>query len=176
MKKFISSLDQTSYIITWSIIALAVVIFFAGFYAYKKSGDEPLVLVLSALGPIVLGGLVIIMYFLKPLSVIVDNNSITIERKFKPVVIRFSEIKTVRLLQKGEMKGTIRTFGNGGIFGYTGLYYNKTMGSMTWYCTQRKKYILVEKTNNKKLIITPDNPDDFIQSLRSINPKIGISL
>src|SRR5580693_3113029 len=171
MKKFTSSLDQTATIIPYAMVTISLVIFIISFIAYKKTGGEVMVLIFFPMAPVLIIGLLIAMYFLKPLSVIVDNNSITIERKMKPVTIPFTEIKTIRQLQKEEMAGAIRTFGNGGVYGYTGLYYNKKMGSMTWYCTQRKNYVLIEKADGKKLIVTPDNAEDMMQYLHTINPS-----
>ncbi len=59
------------------------------------------------------------------------------------------------------MTGTYRILGNGGLFGYTGYYRNSTFGNMRWFATQRKNYILIEKNNGQKIIITPDEPDFF---------------
>ena len=176
MKRFTSSLDQLSQIITYCVIALGIVLLIIGYIAYKKSGGEPMVLISIALGPVILGSLTIAMYYLQPRSVGLDDNSITIGRKLHPVSISLSDISSVRALDKGELSGTIRTFGNGGLLGYTGLYYNKKLGSMNWYCTQRKNYILIEKKDHKKIIITPDNPIEFLQALHIINPSVAASL
>ncbi len=36
------------------------------------------------------------------------------------------------------------------------------MGAMTWYATRRNNYVLIT-TNNNKIIITPDNPENFVK-------------
>ena len=75
------------------------------------------------------------------------------------------EIAKCSIVSKKEMSGTIRTFGNGGLFGYTGYYRNAKFGTMRWFATQRKNYVLIEKINGKKIIITPDEPENFIAAL-----------
>jgi len=172
MKRFISSLDKTSSIITWSIAALAVVILLVSIRAYKRSDGDPLILVFSGIAPVLLIGIMLGMYFFRIMAITLNDTSLTIERQIKPVNINYQDIKSVRKVQDEEMKMTIRTFGNGGLFGYTGLYYNKKLGSMNWYCTQRKNYILIVKTNNKQLVITPDDPDSFMRELRLIKPGL----
>ena len=70
------------------------------------------------------------------------------------------------------MRFAIRTFGNGGVFGYTGYFYKKGIGSMLWYCTQRANYILIEKTNGKKIVITPDDADGFMKDIGNAHQSL----
>lgn len=55
------------------------------------------------------------------------------------------------------MKWTIRTFGNGGLFGYFGKFYNAAFGKMTWYATRRNNYLVLSTSENGKIVLTPDN-------------------
>jgi Bacterial PH domain len=171
MKTFPSSLDRIVRVIPYCIMGLAVIIAIIGFFTIKKSGYDLIILISVSLGPFIMAGLLIAMYYLQPLSVTIDNNGIAINRRAKPVIINFSDIRSVRALSADEMKRCIRTFGNGGLYGYTGQYYNKIMGSMTWYCSQRQNYILIE-TNRKKIIITPDDVVGFLQELKAIHPAL----
>lgn len=50
----------------------------------------------------------------------------------------------------------IRTFGVGGLFGNYGKFYTQGLGNITMYGTQNKNFILI-KTENKKILITPDD-------------------
>ncbi len=86
----------------------------------------------------------------------------------------FNDIKTIRKVDSSNMKYSIRTMGNGGLWGYTGKYYNRKLGSMTFYCSQRANYILVELTTGKKIIITPDEPDALIAELKLQHPSFTI--
>ena len=175
MKRYASSLDATAKAVPWFIIALSVVIALSLYFGIRSQEQDTtssnLVLTISiVIQLILLPGIVIAMYLLKTTGIVVDYNTITIDRKISPVVINFTDIRLVRKVD--DMKFAIRTGGNGGVFGYTGYYYKKGIGTMRWYCTQRCNYVLIEKTNGKKLVITPDDPDGFISDVEAINPSV----
>ena len=80
-----------------------------------------------------------------------------IHRAIKNRVIKISEIIEIKTVDSNDLSGTIRTFGNGGLFGYYGKYYNSKFGNMIWYVTQRRNRILIETNQGKKIIISPDD-------------------
>lgn len=92
-----------------------------------------------------------------PQSYSLDTTALTINRPIGKVIINRSSIKEARMIGDGELKSTIRTFGNGGLFGYYGKYYNTTLGHMTWYLTQSKNRILIVTNEGKKIVISPDD-------------------
>jgi hypothetical protein len=167
MKKFSSSIDQTSYVISYVFISVIVAVAIAGFFAYRKSGGDSMPLFFTGITAIFLVVIFAAMYMLRTKTIDIGSSGIVIDRSIKPVTIPYQEIKSVTLLSKQDMGRVVRTFGNGGLFGYTGLYYNKKHGSMTWYCTNRKSYILIEKNDEKKIVITPDDPQDVLHELKA---------
>ena len=163
MKEYTCSLDSMAkYGGPGLILAIILLTLVTTLFVSTTTTDNK-VIYIQFITPIILIILFIAMYLLKTLSVSVADDSITINRKIKPVVIEFSEIASIRRVD--DMKFAMRTFGNGGLFGYTGMYYKKGIGSMTWYCTQRQNYILIEKTGGKKLVVTPDDADGFMQEI-----------
>jgi hypothetical protein len=76
-----------------------------------------------------------------------------------------NQIKSVELLDKEQLAWVFRTFGVGGLFGYYGKFANTKLGSMTWYATRRNKTVLIETLDNKKIILTPDEPEKFVAHL-----------
>ena len=176
MKKFTSSLDQTSIIISWAIIILPLVIFITGYATWRKSGGESVAIFFSTFTTVALVIVVAALYMLHTTEITVNSTSLTIERKIKPLTINFSDIKSVSLVPKKDMGFVMRTFGNGGVFGYTGMYYSKAYGSMTWYSTNRKSYVLIEKTNGKKLVITPDEPESMLREIHAANPGLFVAM
>ncbi len=92
-----------------------------------------------------------------PQSYTLDRNELTINRPIGKVKIKLGDLKQVRLLADNETKGTIRTFGVGGLFGYFGKFYMPGIGHATFYATQRKNRILIVTNNDKIWIITPDD-------------------
>lgn len=105
----------------------------------------------------------IICFILKPSHYILEEDAIIIHRKFNDVKILHSDILKVELVPAEKLKWSIRTFGVGGLFGYFGKFYNRNIGSMTWYATQRENFVLI-KTSKNNIIITPDDAENFVES------------
>jgi len=173
MYKFATSPDSLTKIITICVAALAVGLVITGVVTYYKAGRQPAVLIGSMLGPAIIVVLMIAMYLFRPRELQIDAIGITVDKMVKPRHIDFSEIISIRKAETGEMAGAIRTFGNGGLFGYTGLYYNRQLGRMRWFCTQRKNYVIIDTKNKKRIIITPDQPDDLLQTISTLHPNLA---
>ena len=57
------------------------------------------------------------------------------------------DIQSVRPILKGELKGTIRTWSNGGLMGYTGHFENMYIGKFQMYAVNKKDLALVTLNN-----------------------------
>lgn len=141
-------------------------------FSYKSIQNAPpsLAAYLVYIAPVLLITLLIAFYILKPRYITADTSELAIHSITRPVSFPYHTICSVSKVSSKDMSGAVRTFGNGGLFGYTGKYYNSRLGKMTWYCTQRKNYILLTLTNNKKIVITPDDPEALLEELRSVAP------
>jgi hypothetical protein len=101
--------------------------------------------------------ILLITWLWHPTGYTLSTDQLVIHRPVKPVVILVRDIQKVILPQPGDMRYTIRTFGNGGLFGIYGKFWNSKFGSMTWYATRRSHYILLELRDKRKIVITPDD-------------------
>jgi|GEM_PF-511988 len=63
------------------------------------------------------------------------------------------------------MMGSIRLFGNGGLFCYLGLFKNGVLGRYRAYATDTSKCVVLE-FGDKKIVVTPDDPKAFVETLR----------
>ena len=170
-KTYPCSLDKIARYTPLFVIGLAAFIVVNFFYFSGHSNSHRAhMLIPIGVGVILLPGAVIVLYFLRTQSVTINETNIVINRTISPVKIPLSEISSVQ--KPEDMQFAMRTMGNGGVFGYTGKYYKKGIGSMTWYCTQRQNYVLIEKTNGKKIVVTPDDADGFIQQISVENPGL----
>jgi len=113
---------------------------------------------------ILLLSIYLICWYLKPLRYEISPDELIICRLFKSVRIKRSEIENLTLIDKNKLNGTIRTFGVGGLFGWYGKFSNNELGDMTWYLTRRDKPILISTKANKKILISPDDTEAFIQA------------
>jgi hypothetical protein len=98
------------------------------------------------------------IYGIKGYSLTTD--SLIIQRRVSKLDKRIplSNIKSVRLSEKGEFKWTIRVAGNGGLWGYTGSFVNNKIGDFTMYATNHKNRVIITlKHPYEILVITPDD-------------------
>jgi|YelNatPaOPRAMG01_1025707.scaffolds.fasta_scaffold13757_3 hypothetical protein len=154
-----ASLDHTSKIIT---ILVIVLFFYFGYRSVRLMMLNPDDLRMWMVqGGVLLFFLVILIgsYLLSPRYYRIENENLVIVRPAKNVVISLDDIVSVKLLHADEVGGSIRTFGNGGLFGYYGKYFFPKFGRVTLYTSQRKNRILIETKQGLKFMISPDDPD-----------------
>lgn len=66
--------------------------------------------------------------------------------------------------QPGILCRSIRTFGNGGLFSFTGWYYNRTLGGYRAYATDIHRTVVL-RLRGKIIVLTPDEPERFVSEL-----------
>ncbi len=62
------------------------------------------------------------------------------------------------------MRGSLRTFGNGGAFSFTGFYYNKRLGSYRAYVTAPHRTVVLRYAK-RRVVLSPGTPEDFVIDL-----------
>jgi len=115
--------------------------------------------------------IVILTYGFSPKGYVMEEGELTILRPFKAKNYPLSDIQSVSEVEKKNLKGSIRTFGVGGLFGYFGLFRNNTYGNMVWYATRRDRFVVIERSNGKTIVITPDDPAAFVAAYQAIVGK-----
>ena len=96
---------------------------------------------------------------LAPQRLEIGENQIVILRRYQSVVINREEIKSVEQLPANAMHGASRTCGVGGLFGYYGKYYTRSIGSFSLYATGSENLFLIRKWNDKNIVIACAEPD-----------------
>lgn len=93
-------------------------------------------------------------------------DKIIVHRPFDNIVIPTSNLTATRL-EKKDIRMSIRTFGIGGVFSYTGTFWNGKLGSMTWYVTKMDNAVLLMDSRGNKTVVSPDMPAQFIAALQT---------
>ena len=110
------------------------------------------------------------IYFLafgfRPVKYKIKQDEIEICRPLLNARIRRSEVLHAEVIGSDVMHGAIRTWGVGGLWGYYGNFYSFTLGRMTWYATRKDKVVLL-KTEKDNIILTPDDPEMFVENIMS---------
>lgn len=68
-------------------------------------------------------------------------------------------------------KGSIRIVGNAGLFSFTGLYYNVSIGKFRLFATDLASAIVMVRSE-RTIVITPENPQEVIQHIYRLFPAI----
>jgi hypothetical protein len=156
---FRTSLDGLAKGITIGVIILFSVII--GGQLIPSIGLDPIKSLLL-IGLLI--GICLFCVLFRPLNYILTSEKLVIHRLFSDITIKRQDILTAREISNNDMGLTIRTFGVGGLFGYFGKFFNSKIGRLTMYGTRRNNTVLIE-TDNKKIILTPDDPIEFLRQL-----------
>jgi hypothetical protein len=161
MKTFTTSLDKFNKITTLIIAVILDVILLTAFFLTPE--DEKNTALSLAILPIIAFAVV---YLLRPNNYSVSSDKLLIHRMLANVEINRNDIQSVQEIDESQVKNSIRTFGVGGFFGSFGKFWNGKLGSMTWYVTRKNNFVLVETKDQKKIILTPDKPEEFVASFQ----------
>jgi hypothetical protein len=159
---FKTSLDKTAKVITILITLLFAVIIAAQFVTVYYSGSYR---------PLIISVILLLLYCLAfvfhPTAYKVTKDFLIICRPIKDLQIKRSGIRNVAAIDGKEISNAIRTFGVGGVFGYYGSFANFHLGSMTWYATRKDKAVLITTNDNKKIVVTPNEPEFFVAAFNA---------
>ena len=128
---------------------------------YVNMKQQAFILIVPIL---ILLGTFIYAYFTSPIGYEVNDEGIVIQRRMKPYLIKGNTIQDIRHLADGELGRSWRVMGNGGMLGYTG-WYTTSLGKMRWFVSQRKNYILIKTATNQQFLISPDDPQGFMNAV-----------
>lgn len=115
---------------------------------------------------IFLSSLSLFFYLRQPIAYTVSPGGITVEKRWGSLEIPAHTILQTKPLPREDTAAVIRTFGNGGLFGYTGRYHHLKTGSMLWQCTRRSGCIEIIRAGKLPMVISPDQADRFLDASR----------
>ena len=166
-----ASLDTLCKVLTVGVFVL--------FFAIGRKNVRALMAAHGEIAPTLIHGGVLLLfisivigsYLFSTNRYTLTSNELVINRPIGNKVISVADITEIRAVDTIDFSGTIRTFGNEGLFGYYGKYYNAKLGNMTWYVTQKKNRIFILTKQGNKIIISPDDIGllSKVQTLRQTN-------
>ena len=102
-------------------------------------------------------------YLHRPTQYQIENNNIVIRRPIGNVQINVKDIERVDRIHHDLLKNSSK----GGAFGYFGNF-DTDLGKIKFYATRRNKLVMLTKKDKTKLILTPDQEDEFIEDVEKI--------
>lgn len=143
----------------WSktILVISIITFIALFaisaYLFASDPNNYMQVCVAILIVVVL----LVTFALTPLRVIVEEKGVTVRlmcgRKFVP---RDQIVKVVPFKNDA---GTIRLFGSGGLFGFTGIFRNAELGVFSCLATDLKKSYVIYRKDKRPVVISVDDPE-----------------
>lgn len=151
---FSASYDSTVKVITAVVIGILVFVFIA---------------IRSALAGGVGLAVIILPYLYSPGGYAISERLLIVRRLIGDVRIPLDNLGEVRTASADDFRGCMRLWGNGGLFGYYGLFSTTVLGRSTWYMTNRANAVIV-RTAGKTVLVSPDDVDAFIAAVRRVAP------
>jgi hypothetical protein len=96
----------------------------------------------------------------------ISNNELLIHRLLWSNKIELTRLRSVNVNPEAMAK-SIRTFGNGGLFSFSGRFRNSELGSYRAFAMDPKKSVVLRFTD-KTIVVTPDKPEEFAAALKSV--------
>jgi hypothetical protein len=93
----------------------------------------------------------------------ITNDTLLIDRLFWKTRVSLRELRSVKFDPTATHR-SIRTFGNGGFFSFTGYFRNKDLGSYRAFMTDRRRAVVL-RFPSSVIVISPDQPEDFVNTI-----------
>jgi hypothetical protein len=95
----------------------------------------------------------------------ISEDSLLIKRLFWSTEVSLESLKSVEIDPKA-MTGSIKTFGNGGLYSFSGKFRSRKLGSFNAYVTDLKNCVVL-KTADRTVVVSPGNPELFVEVLKN---------
>lgn len=157
--KFKTTLDKLAKVVTAVVTILFASVIVAQLVMLAEAFNYT-----SVITMIVMIVIYLIVLLFRPISYEITESMVCINRPLFDINFPINEIKSVEILEESRLSGVVRLFGVGGLFGYWGKFYSSKIGTMTWYATRRDQAILITTKEDKKIVLTPDEPENFVST------------
>lgn len=110
----------------------------------------------------------VIWLYLRPSSYEVDEGGVTIRWHLRRLVVPRSQISSVSTIDREVLRrdfGWSARVGVGGVFGTFGLLWTSKRGWMSAYATTTASWVLIERRNERPILISPELPDEFVRAV-----------
>jgi len=93
----------------------------------------------------------------------VTSDAILIQRLFWTSRLPLSGLKSAQF-EPNAMRGSLRTFGNGGLFLFTGFFRNKPLGAYRAFVTDPHRTVVL-RFPSRTIVLSPSVPEEFVHEL-----------
>ncbi len=112
---------------------------------------------------------IILSYAYSARGYVCEGRAVIVKRLVGDVTIPLDGLREARVTAKDDFRGCRRLWGNGGLFGYYGLFRTTKLGKCTWYVTNRKNAVVLV-TESKTVVLSPDDVAGFLVAVGPFAP------
>ena len=102
----------------------------------------------------------------------VDTAQLSVERLLTSTPVPLSGLSRV-WADPAVCKGSLRVFGNGGLFSFTGWFYSKRLGRYRLFATDFRNAVVL-KFPDRGVVVSPAAPHAFVEHLRHVVPGVHV--
>ena len=96
---------------------------------------------------------------------VLTSSALEVRRPFWNTTIPLRDLMSVSGDSEA-LTGSMRLFGNGGLFAFTGLFWNRRLGRYRAFGTDPARAVIL-KFRKRMIVVTPDDPQRFIVRVRT---------
>jgi len=111
---------------------------------------------------VLLGGLVFMVR-----GYVLTESGIEIQRLGWSTALPFAGLAAVSGEPQG-LRGSLRLFGNGGLFAISGWFWNRRIGRFRAYATDPERAVLLRYRDGRQVVVTPHDVQHFIVRVRNL--------
>jgi hypothetical protein len=93
----------------------------------------------------------------------VTPDAILVQRLFWTTRLSLEGLQSARF-EPNAMRWSIRTFGNGGLFSFTGFFRNQPLGAYRAFVTHPRQTVVL-RYSHRTVVLSPSAPEEFVLQL-----------
>jgi hypothetical protein len=93
----------------------------------------------------------------------VTSDAILVHRLFWTTRVPLAGLQSARF-EPDAMRWSIRTFGNGGVFSFTGFFRNKALGAYRAFVTDPHRTVVLHFPT-RTVVVSPSTPEEFVHDI-----------
>ena len=150
-------------LIAVSIFGTAIVVGVAALNWYLLSEARWIAALTLVAAPLLLGACLLFMVR----GYRLDGANLYVRRLIWETAVDLRELESAQA-DPGAMTGSIRLFGNGGLFSFTGIFRNKRLGRYRAFVTDHRRAVVLRMAGNT-VVVSPADPQGFVEDILARN-------
>ena len=118
------------------------------------------------IGVVVLVGVLAISAYFAVLGYVVEVDTVAVRRPGWQTRLPLEGLESVEA-DPDAMRGSLRTFGIGGLFAFVGRFRNGRLGPYRAYATDPARAVVLCWTD-RTVVVTPDDPETFVAAVAAV--------